>query len=107
MSSAGYIVLVHCVTWLPGFLADMGQLSCLSTLKKNGFPVFMCVHYSFNCNQIQKAQSAVSKQIKIQGLGSGILKILLKYPNHFHVVPLKFNFITQNAMDFLNLKNMD
>lgn len=43
MSSSGYVLLVHYVMWLLSFLPGIGQLCCLSTLKKICFPsIYMC-----------------------------------------------------------------
>lgn len=43
MSSAGYVLLVHYVTWLLSFLPGVGQLCRLSTLKQICFPsIYVC-----------------------------------------------------------------
>ena len=43
ISSTGYILLVHYITWLLSFLPGIGQLCCLSTLKKICFPsMYVC-----------------------------------------------------------------
>lgn len=61
MSSAVYILLFHCFKWLLRFLPGTGHLCSCLVWKKSLFPALVCINFSFNCNEMQKAWSVVFK----------------------------------------------